>query len=148
MQGDQYLEKVILNFEIFSLLDDTEFVNASKVQATTSALLSTLALSDTSSDDCLSGSSVAVALTAESARAVLSPTDESVYDVILCGQIANGLKELGPYTSIGPRIVVVFGSADLSKNEKRQQNQHGFKAKIEFKTGSKNFNKINKNNLI
>lgn len=130
LQGDQYLEKVILNFETFLLSDENNgFINLSKIASSDKSDSSLF-------DDCSIGSFVAVALTPESTHAVLSPTEESIYNVILCGQLKNGSKELGPYTSIGPRIVVVFGSADFNQNNNSiKKNKYGFRAKIDFKTG-------------
>lgn len=136
MQGDQYLEKVILNFETFSLYDEkNDSLNSSKVINTEKLDLS---------DNCLNGSFVAVALNAESTNSVLSSTKESVYDLILCGHLDTGSKKLESYISIGPRIVVVFGSTDFNFNYKNNKhNKYGFRARIDFKTGKKYIFKIN-----
>ncbi|CAD5206954.1 unnamed protein product [Bursaphelenchus okinawaensis] len=115
LQGDQNLEKVILNFENFAVIsnDDTS-----------------TAVSTENGDECWAF--VGVAGQESSIKSVLANNEESVYDATLCHRIAHGSPRLGPYTSQGPRMVLVFGS--LNDLPQTAALPLGFKARVEFKT--------------
>ena len=130
LQGEQNLEKVILTFEEFALLAADSSISKPTSKGS----------HDDSSDDC-GGSFVGIATTGNSIKAVLANNEESVYDATLCERIAGGSPKLGPYTSQGPRIVIVFGSVDgnaAGKASSELAPPFGFRARVEFKTGTFN----------
>lgn len=65
----------------------------------------------------------------------MANNEESVYDATLCNKVTKGSAKLGPYTSTGPRMVVVFGSLVSVMPQVTHQGPFGFKARVEFKTG-------------
>lgn len=71
--------------------------------------------------------------------------------MLFSNQIPKDSPKLGPYTSQGPRLVVVFGSTEshsMSAVEDTSQTI-GFRAKVEFKTGKHNsINMLIVNNII
>lgn len=66
-------------------------------------------------------------------RDVLANSEGSSYDVTLCERLPLGAEAMGPYTSQGPRMVVLFGSLDQPISD--GQKPLGFRARVEFKTG-------------
>ncbi|VDO78530.1 unnamed protein product [Heligmosomoides polygyrus] len=119
LQGDQNLEKVILTFEKFAVLSDDE---------------STVATDPPSLDDITCPAAwVGVALSDATMKATLSSTDESNFEATLCERIPSSSTLLGPYVSIGPRMVIQFGTTDKLVTDGLRP--YGFKAKVEFKTG-------------
>lgn len=87
--------------------------------------------SNSSGDEC--AAFVGVAAQDSSIRAVLANNEESVYDATLCHRLPAGHLKLGPYTSQGPRMVLVFGTA-AEQPGAAEPRPLGFRAHIEFKT--------------
>ncbi|CAI2292491.1 unnamed protein product [Caenorhabditis sp. 36 PRJEB53466] len=116
LQGEQNLEKVILTFVSIAVLSfDT-----------------TPATAPPSIDDIACPSAwVGIAISEGNMKAVMSSTDDSIFDVTLCERIAPNSSLLGPYISEGPRMVMQFGSTDTRDD---QISPIGFKATIEFRT--------------
>ncbi|XGW23234.1 hypothetical protein V3C99_005460 [Haemonchus contortus] len=118
LQGDQNLEKVILTFEEFAVLSDDD---------------STGITEPPSLDDITCPAAwVGVAISDATMKATLSSTDESNFEATLCERIPSGSPLLGPYVSVGPRMVLQFGTTDKLLTDGLRP--HGFKAKVEFKT--------------
>ena len=117
LKGDQNLEKVVLEFETFSIYSRKK---------TTSA--------PTDENEC-EDVFVGIAATESSVKSVLASNEESSYDVTLCDILKPGADQMGPYSSSGPRMVLVFGSWDMEKSSRELQPPYGFRAKVEFKTG-------------
>jgi hypothetical protein len=84
-------------------------------------------------DECFSF--VGVAKQESSIKAVLANNEESLYDATLCDQPQRGSSKLGPYTSQGPRMVLVFGSLTSTTPQINKSGPFGFRARVEFKTG-------------
>ncbi|KAK0424700.1 hypothetical protein QR680_008799 [Steinernema hermaphroditum] len=118
LQGDQNLEMVILTFETFAVLSDPP----SGVVLTSS---------DYDELECTQAF-VGIATTEASMKAVMANNEESTYDATLCERFQPKAEQLGPYSSRGPRMVVIFGSGDPIVDD--GQKPHGFRAKVEFKT--------------
>uniref|UniRef100_A0A8R1DXR6 CUB domain-containing protein n=1 Tax=Caenorhabditis japonica TaxID=281687 RepID=A0A8R1DXR6_CAEJA len=116
LQGEQNLENVILTFQSIAVLSfDTALATATP-----------------SADDIACPSAwVGIATSEGNMRAVMSSTDDSIFDVTLCERIPSGSPLLGPYVSEGPRMVMQFGSTDTRDD---QISPIGFKATIEFRT--------------
>ena len=74
---------------------------------------------------------VGIAIGEGNMKAVMSSTDDSIFDVTLCERIPSDSPLLGPYISEGPRMVMQFGSTDTRDD---RITPIGFKATIEFKT--------------
>ncbi|WKX87888.1 hypothetical protein Q1695_007921 [Nippostrongylus brasiliensis] len=118
LQGDQNLEKVILTFEEFAVLSDDE---------------SAVATDPPSLDDITCPAAwVGVAISDATMKATLSSTDESNFEATLCERIPTGSSLLGPYVSVGPRMVVQFGTTEKLVTD--NLSPYGFKARVEFKT--------------
>lgn len=66
-------------------------------------------------------------------RDVLANSEASAYDVTICERLSPNATLMGPYTSQGPRMVILFGSLDKPVDDKIRP--IGFRARIEFKTG-------------
>ncbi|ULU14461.1 hypothetical protein L3Y34_016744 [Caenorhabditis briggsae] len=116
LQGEQNLEKVILTFDSIAVLSfDTSPATAPP-----------------SVDDIACPSAwVGIAIGEGNMKAVMSSTDDSIFDVTLCERIPSDSPLLGPYISEGPRMVMQFGSTDTRDD---RITPIGFKATIEFKT--------------
>lgn len=84
-------------------------------------------------DECYSF--VGIARQESSIKAVLANNEESLYDATLCDKPLKGSSKLGPYTSQGPRMVLVFGSLTSTRPQVNQPGPFGFRARVEFKTG-------------
>uniref|UniRef100_A0A914CE37 CUB domain-containing protein n=1 Tax=Acrobeloides nanus TaxID=290746 RepID=A0A914CE37_9BILA len=125
LQGDQNLEKVILNFEVFAVLSDRE---TTRIPPSAGTIVRP---ADYDNDDC-DNAFVGVAATGTSMRDVLANSEGSSYDVTLCERLPLGAEAMGPYTSQGPRMVVLFGSLDQPISD--GQKPLGFRARVEFKT--------------
>ncbi|PAV59672.1 hypothetical protein WR25_21263 isoform C [Diploscapter pachys] len=116
LQGEQHLEKAILKFESIAV------INSEGIEST----------APSSPDDITCPSAwVGVAITESNMRAVMSSTDESVFDYTLCERIPANSPLLGPYISEGPRMTVQFGSTNVPSDN---LSPLGFKAQIDFKT--------------
>ncbi|KAI1702286.1 CUB domain-containing protein [Ditylenchus destructor] len=146
LQGDQNLEKVILKFETIELVSHVEAESNSSLIKSDHHLASS---SRAEFDECSHGSFVGVAVKPTSIGAVLSNAEESLYDATLCDRLPSNSPKFGPYTSQGPRIVIVFGSVDTAaadssqadsstalatKSRENGREVHGFRARVEFKT--------------
>jgi hypothetical protein len=124
LQGDQNLEKVLLTFEEFAVLSDP---NSPKATTTVSRGGSA---AEYEGEEC--GAFVGIATTGNSIRAVLANNEESLYNAMLCERIPKGSPKLGPYISVGPRMIVLFGSVETPMEDGNPP--YGFRAKVEFKT--------------
>ncbi|TKR94271.1 hypothetical protein L596_008579 [Steinernema carpocapsae] len=118
LQGDQNLEKVLLTFETFAVLSDPP----SGVVLTSS---------DYDEFECTEAF-VGIATSETSMKAVMANNEESTYDATLCERFARNADQMGPYSSHGPRMVVVFGSGDRLVDDGKKP--IGFRARIDFKT--------------
>uniref|UniRef100_A0AC34QJ52 CUB domain-containing protein n=1 Tax=Panagrolaimus sp. JU765 TaxID=591449 RepID=A0AC34QJ52_9BILA len=119
LQGDQNLEKVVLEFEIFAVY--------SKKRTGSSPT------DETGIYEC-EEAYVGIAANENSVKSVLASNEESSYDVTLCERLKPGSDQMGPYSSSGPRMVLVFGSWDMESAPMDSEPPYGFRAKIEFKT--------------
>ena len=145
LKGDQNLEQVVLRFETVNMLSDKRAyaLTTTTTSPTVGSNSTTSALSATpiSTVESCEGTFVGVSASANSMSAVVSDNEESWYDVTLCENLKIAASKAGPYTSQGPRMIVVFSSSEnATRNNKFDigDEEIGFKAKIEFKTGKFN----------
>uniref|UniRef100_A0A0N5ASU2 CUB domain-containing protein n=1 Tax=Syphacia muris TaxID=451379 RepID=A0A0N5ASU2_9BILA len=128
MQGEQDLEKVTLKFQYFAVFSEHHSGN----QKAISSAPTSLQKGGADEDGC-SGSFVGIAYQETTIKTVLSSTDESTYDLVLCDRIFPGSNKSGPYPSAGPRMVLVFSTAErVSAAQKGEK--VGFRAQIQFQT--------------
>ncbi|VDD96195.1 unnamed protein product [Enterobius vermicularis] len=119
LQGEQDLEKVTLKFEYFAVFSDTQISGVQRI--------------GTSDEDGCTGSFVGIAYQEATIKTVLSSTDESTYDLVLCDRFISGSNKSGPYPSAGPRMVLVFSSSERMTTDIRNE-KAGFRAQIQFQT--------------
>uniref|UniRef100_A0A915Q495 CUB domain-containing protein n=1 Tax=Setaria digitata TaxID=48799 RepID=A0A915Q495_9BILA len=124
LQGEQNLEEVILIFEKFAVLTET-IDSSNSVQ--------TKHFSTDYDDELCATSYVGIAMLPASIKSVLSSSEESNYDAMLCDRLKDDSPALGPYISNGPRMVLVFSSNERTSDGDGQE-PLGFRAKIQFKT--------------
>uniref|UniRef100_A0A0N5B9P2 CUB domain-containing protein n=1 Tax=Strongyloides papillosus TaxID=174720 RepID=A0A0N5B9P2_STREA len=122
LQGDQNLEKVLLTFEQLAVFSE----NYNNVGVINNGI-------NNNDIECPSAY-VGIAYDINNIKAVLSNSEGSAFDKILCERLVSGNELMGPYESKSSRMVVDFESADNPRNDGNVNLGYGFKARVDFRT--------------